>query len=424
MPSQAGQREAWSRSVPLGIGPRCEGRLDTVKAQRLLLTRVESARALGMSLSHFQRHVQPGVPCVRSGRLRLYRPLDLERWLESVVSGPIGDPPLGSMTLEEVKGRFIAAAREGVALNKWRRLYRPRSVEDLESLSQLPPEMLQHHVDAVTLGDVQEVVDTLSFEGRSASRVSSVVNALRALYRFAQERELTSHDPAWDVRLPLVARTAYRRVATPAEFSLLLRSLWERTPEEIENGKRRDPREALSDALPYALAAYGTARAQEVEVLDWTHVDLVVGGAELAGDEDGRKPGGSWRVVPLIKPLRVLLHREWLAQGEPSEGRVCPPQRNRKSGRKSMRSLQRRVRRRWQAQGLEPIGLQEARHTAATWLDHAGVSPKVCSQIMGHKTPEYQPGAARITLERYTHVLPGELEHARERLNGFVDERS
>lgn len=89
-----------------------------------------------------------------------------------------------------------------------------------------------------------------------------------------------------------------------------------------------------------------------------------------------------------------------------------------------MRSLQRRVRRRWQAQGLEPIGLQEARHTAATWLDHAGVSPKVCSQIMGHKTPEYQPGAARITLERYTHVLPGELEHARERLNGFVDERT
>lgn len=423
-PSQAGQRETWSQLASLeggSLSGNCPG---PARVERLLLTRVESARALGMSLSHFQRHVQPEVRCLYSGRLRLYRPLDLERWLESVVARPMGDPPLGSMTLEEVKGRFIAAAREGVALNKWRRPYRPRSVEDLESLSQLPPEMLQHHVDAVTLGDVQEVVDALSFEGRSASRVSSVVNALRALYRFAQERELTSHDPARNVRLPLVERTVYHRVATPAEFSLLLKFLWERTPEEIENGKRRDPREALRDALPFALAAYGTARAQEIEVLDWMHVDLVAGGLEPAGDEDGRKPGGSWRVVPLIKPLRVLLHREWLAQGEPSEGRVCPPRRIRKSGRKSMRSLQRRVRRRWQAQGLEPIGLQEARHTAATWLDHAGVSPKVCSQIMGHKTPEYQPGAARITLERYTHVLPGELEHARERLNGFVDERS
>jgi hypothetical protein len=47
------------------------------------------------------------------------------------------------VTLEEVKERFIAAAREGVALNKWRRRYRPRSVEDLESLNRLPPEMFR-----------------------------------------------------------------------------------------------------------------------------------------------------------------------------------------------------------------------------------------------------------------------------------------
>jgi hypothetical protein len=81
------------------------------------------------------------------------------------------------------------------------------------------------------------------------------------------------------------------------------------------------------------------------------------------------------------------------------------------------------VKKRWEALGLEPIGLQECRHTAATWLDHAGVTPKVSSQIMGHKTPEYQPGAARITLDRYTHVLPGELEHAREQMERFLEER-
>jgi hypothetical protein len=111
MPRQAGQREAWSRSVPLGTGSRCGDRLDTVKAQRLLLTRVESARALSMSLSHFQRHVQSEVPCVRSGRLRLYRPLDLERWLDSVAAGPICGPSLEGMTLEDVVERFIRAAR-------------------------------------------------------------------------------------------------------------------------------------------------------------------------------------------------------------------------------------------------------------------------------------------------------------------------
>jgi hypothetical protein len=53
----------------------------TVK--RLLLTRREAAAALGMSLRHFQRHVQPYVPCVYSGQLRLYRLRDLERWADA-----------------------------------------------------------------------------------------------------------------------------------------------------------------------------------------------------------------------------------------------------------------------------------------------------------------------------------------------------
>lgn len=53
------------------------------------------------------------------------------------------------MTLDEVTDRFIREAREGVALNKWRRPYRPRSVEDLESLNQLPLEMRWRDLDAV-----------------------------------------------------------------------------------------------------------------------------------------------------------------------------------------------------------------------------------------------------------------------------------
>jgi hypothetical protein len=41
-----------------------------------------------MSLSHFQRHVQPYVPCVYSGQLRQYRPEDLRRWAERAASAP------------------------------------------------------------------------------------------------------------------------------------------------------------------------------------------------------------------------------------------------------------------------------------------------------------------------------------------------
>ena len=57
-------------------------------AYRLLLTRQEAAEALGMSLSHFQRHVQPHIRCVYSGQLRLYRPSDLNRWAKQQTCAP------------------------------------------------------------------------------------------------------------------------------------------------------------------------------------------------------------------------------------------------------------------------------------------------------------------------------------------------
>jgi integrase len=181
---------------------------------------------------------------------------------------------------------------------------------------------------------------------------------------------------------------------------------------------------ACKDALPFALAGYGGARHQEIQVLDWEHVNLDVGGGEFAGDEAGRKPGGSWRLVFYVKPLWDMLREEWEAQGRPTCGKVCPPKAIRRSGLLALNTLQARVQKRWREQGLEPIGLHESRHTTATWLDHAGVSPKVISEFIGHKTPEYQLGAARITLQVYTHMLPGELERARKLFDDFIVERT
>jgi hypothetical protein len=79
-----------------------------------------------------------------------------------------------------------------------------------------------------------------------------------------------------------------------------------------------------------------------------------------------------------------------------------------------------RARARWAQAGLRPITLQECRHTAATWLDAAGVSPKVSSVLMGHAAPQRQAGAAQITLERYTHALPEDIEGARRQLAEYL----
>jgi hypothetical protein len=47
---------------------------------RVLLTKREAAQALGMSVRHFERHVQPRLRCVHSGQLTLYPVRDIERW--------------------------------------------------------------------------------------------------------------------------------------------------------------------------------------------------------------------------------------------------------------------------------------------------------------------------------------------------------
>ncbi len=339
----------------------------------------------------------PSATAARNARGDLIAALDRGR-VPAVAAGD---------RVDEAIAGFIAAARDGVALNKWGRRYRARAVEDLESsLNRLPDWIKRRRLGDVRRGDVQRVVDELVGAGLSGSRVRSVVNALRSLYRWAQDRDLIDNDPAARVRLPAMDATPRDRVATPVEFARLIDAL------------------NLEQALPFALAGYGTARAQEIRTLDWRHVDLALGAMELAADEEGRKPGGSWRVVPLVKPLRTMLRRAWISQGKPSQGKVCPPLNKSKTRLISLNHLQEKARRIWGERAVQPIGLHEARHTAATWLDHAGVSPKVASQLMGHKTPDYQAGAAPITLRRYTHTLPGEIERARDLLDAFLATRS
>ncbi len=72
-----GPLTAFVSASAIQLHPNCKVILDA-----------EAAAALGMSLSHFQRHVQPFLPCVYSGQLRLYRPADLERWSEGAASVP------------------------------------------------------------------------------------------------------------------------------------------------------------------------------------------------------------------------------------------------------------------------------------------------------------------------------------------------
>jgi len=310
------------------------------------------------------------------------------------------------LEFDEARRIFIASCTEGVALNKQGRSYKPKAVLNLDSsLRRLPPALVRQRLVEVSRGDFQRAVDNFRRVGLSGSRIRSIINAARSLYRWAEERELAFANPATLVRLPAPDSVERNRVATPGEFLRLLSYL--------------DP----ADALPFALAAYGTARSQEIRSLGWSEVDLDHREMLLADEEDAGKSRAAHRVVPLVRPLMSWLRVAWIAAGRPRDGRVCPPLRASRSGMLSLGQLQKRTRRVWLEHGLEPIGLQDSRHTAATWLDHAGVSPKVASVMMGHQVPQGRYAAAPITLRRYTHVLPGELERARDRLDFFLETR-
>lgn len=308
------------------------------------------------------------------------------------------------LKLTDAREQFVKAAREGRALNKRGRRYKPSAVDNIEiSLTtHIEPVLGRRRLADVRRGDVQAIVGDLA-PIRSGSRVRNVVNSLRALYRWAQEWDLASHDPAQHVRLPAMDPTPIDRVASPTEFAALLQVL-----EPV-------------DALAYALGGYGMARAAQIQRVHWQDVDLKLGAIELGVEWEAAKYEASHRVVPAVPPLMTLLRAVYLAQGRPDgDELVIPPRHRVKTGLFSTGGLANRAKKRWEDAKLEPITLQECRHSAASWLDAAGVSPKVASVLMGHAAPKRQQDAAPITLARYTHALPADIERAREQLADYI----
>jgi integrase len=315
---------------------------------------------------------------------------------------------LPRVRLKDLHPEFIEACKSGIALNKHGRKFTDKARTDLDSsLRTLPDWLRSMYVDEIDDHHIQKAVDGFRSGKKplSSSRINSRINAVRSLSRWAVKRRKISAPLAGDVDLPADDSKPRDRIATPGEFAYLLDRL------------------APEDALPWALAAYGTARAQEIEALEWPEVDFERNIILLGADEGAEKSEAARRIVPMVRQLRVRLYAEWIRQGKPKDGRVCQPRKASRSGKLSLNTLQKNRFKVWENLRLRPIGMQDSRHTAATWLDHAGVSPKVASVLMGHKAPARQPDAAPITLRRYTHVLPRELERARDELQRFLDAR-
>jgi integrase len=325
-----------------------------------------------------------------------------------------------SSTMRVVKAieAFLAAAEAGTALNKHGRRYKPSAIRDLRGALEghVKPVLGMRRLGDVHRADVQSIVDVLTPE-KSGSRVRTVVNAIHSLYAWAQDRELANHDPASHVRLPAMNATPRDRVTTVEEMGVLLGAL------------------ESADALPYALAVYATARRGEIRHARVEDVDLDLGVLYLGIDARGRKSRAVQRAVPLIKPLASMLRRELMRRGRPDgTALLCPGHKpgGKNSGMLSFEALQTRADDAWQpkdkdgkpkgAKVADRITAHECRHTCASWMDAAGLRPVVVSALMGHSIPAHQTGAARITQERYAHVLPAALVDAKSQFERWLSE--
>ena len=63
--------------------------------------------------------------------------------------------------------------------------------------------------------------------------------------------------------------------------------------------------------------------------------------------------------------------------------------------------------------GLARMRVHDLRHTAATYLLTRGVNPKVVQELLGHST-------VTLTLDVYSHVLPGMQEEAASRVDAAL----
>jgi hypothetical protein len=166
-----------------------------------------------------------------------------------------------AITVAAAVEAFVEAARDGRALNRSGRPYKPSALRDLRGI-------LEYHV-ALELGDmplrdvrrehIQALVDRLGADRLSESRIRSVISALRALYGYAIERGHVEFNPADGLVMPGADEPApsVEREST-ARWSDRLDGLWQNAPRWEDLPRRADqlgradepPRENVPRSAP------------------------------------------------------------------------------------------------------------------------------------------------------------------------------
>lgn len=304
---------------------------------------------------------------------------------------------LGTTTLGDAWSEFYEGVLAGTVKAAGGGDYKPAVVRAYETKWRLylDPQFGRVNVGELRLVHVQKLVDELVASGAAPKTVRNTIIPLRALYRWCIRRELATVNPCDNIELPS-GEVARDRVASVPEALRLIAALPDR------------------DRAIWATAFFAGLRRGELLALDWSNVDLLARKIKVVRSYD---PGSQQYVAPKTKrgtrevgiPQLLVQH---LAALNRTEGLVFGP-----TGLTPFNAskLHERSYKTWDDAQLRRITLHECRHTYASLMIEAGVNIKKISEYMGH-------ASITITLDRYGHLLPGDLATTLDQFDTYLKE--
>jgi len=247
--------------------------------------------------------------------------------------------------------------------------------------------------------------------GLSARTVTHMHRVLREALQQAVRWQLLARNPADAVKPPKVERKQMSVLDAQA------------TAELIEAAR------PYSMFLPILLAVTTGMRRGEIAALRWKSVDLDAGQLSVvasieqtqAGCREKQPKSGKGRtiVLPLVLIEELRKHRVEQAQHLLSIGVRLTPDHHvvmQPDGMaRTPNGLTAGYRTFLNARGLKRIRLHGLRHTHATHLLQSGIHPKIASERLGHSK-------VGITLDLYSHVLPGMQNEAADRIDALISD--
>jgi len=341
-----------------------------------------------------------------------------QKWLSGFETKKAAERAMAEALVKIDKGIFVEASKQTLSeyFDTWLKAMRGQVKEStLRSYEVIVNKRIRPHLGALTLhrltrSHLEAFYTDLLEEGLAPSSVSHTHAVLSRALRDAVDQHLIARNPAYGARKPKVP---IRQVQTwsAREVSRFLASV------------KHDRLSAL-----YLVAVTTGMRRGEVVALRWRDVDLEAGRATIL--QSYVRSGAGWQFTePKTKAsrrtvaldthtlsalrghrARQVLERTLMGDAYEENDLIFA----REDGAPvEPRYVAERFEVFLKAAKLPRIRFHDLRHTHATLALQAGVHPKVVQERLGHSD-------ISITLQTYSHVLPGMQEEAAEQVAALL----